>query len=130
MLTAVRVAAANPVRHQTPVNRPNRHRHFILGVPMKKQLLMISSLIGVLSLSVGLTLAADRAHPNESGIVREPVCRSQRLPPYEKAAYHAERHPAKNPKEQEQICLEQRKQIQERAKARGVTLPNESPSFA
>lgn len=91
---------------------------------MKKQLLMMSTLVGVLSLSVGLALADDQARPDEKTIAKEPIYGSQLMTQYEKAVYRSKLYLAKTPKEREQIRLEHHKQMQERAKARGVTLPN------
>lgn len=91
---------------------------------MKKPLSMISALIGILSLSLGLAFAADPLHPNAKAVAKEPIYGNQLMTQYEKAVYRSKLLVAKTPKEQEQIRSEQRKQMQERAKARGVTLPD------
>ena len=91
---------------------------------MKRPLLLIPVLIGVLLFSPGLALAADPAHPNAKAVASEPIYGSELMTQYEKAVYRSKLLVAKSPKEQEQIRAEHRRQMRERAKARGVTLPN------
>ena len=46
----------------------------------------------------------------------------------ERSEYHAKMHAAKTDAEREQIRKKHHEQMQERAKARGVTLPDEPPA--
>ena len=57
----------------------------------------------------------------------EQIYGSQLMTQQERTEYHAKMRTAKTTQEREQIRKEHHEQIQERAKERGVTLPDEPP---
>ena len=82
---------------------------------MMKRILMVSVLAAALSLSTGFTLAADQ---------QEQIYGSQLMTQQERSEYRAKMRAAKTADEQEQIRKEHHERMKERAKARGVTLPD------
>ena len=86
---------------------------------MMKRILMVFVLAAALSLSTGLTLAADQ---------QEPIYGSQLMTPQERTDYSSKMRAAKTADEQEQIRREHHELMSERARERGVTLPDEPPA--
>lgn len=97
---------------------------------MMKRPLMVSALATALSLPTGFALAADpEPAPAKAQTPKsEQIYGSQLMTPQERAEYRAKMSAAKTVEEQEQIRKEHHEQMKERAKARGVTLPDEPPA--
>jgi len=91
---------------------------------MKRGTLAVSALAGVLSLSTGFALAAAQAPAQEQA----QIYGSQLMTRQERAEYSARMRAAKTAEEREQIRREHHDRMQERAMARGVTLPDEPPA--
>lgn len=96
---------------------------------MVKRILMAPVLAASLSLAPGLALAADPEPAKEQAQAQkeEPIYGSQLMTPQERAEHRAKMRAAKTAEEREQIRKEHHEQMKERAKARGVTLPDEPP---
>jgi hypothetical protein len=86
---------------------------------MIKQTLMVSTLAAALSLSAGFALAANQD---------EQIYGSQLMTQQERNEHRDKMRAAKTAEEQEQIRKEHHEQMEERAKASGVTLPDEPPA--
>ena len=97
---------------------------------MKQKTLFLSALVSALSLSAGYALAADPQAAKENAQIQkqEQVYGSQLMTQEEQMAYRAKMRAAKTTEEREQLRKEHHEQMQERAKARGVTLPAEPPA--
>ena len=97
---------------------------------MMKRPLMVSALATALSLPTGFTLAADPEPAQVKAQTPKPeqIYGSQLMTQQERTEYHAKMSAAKTAEEQEQIRKEHHEQMKERAKARGVTLPDEPPA--
>ena len=97
---------------------------------MMKRPLMVSALATALSLPTGFALAADPepAPAKAQTPEPEPIYGSQLMTQQERTEYRAKMSAAKTVEEQEQIRKEHHEQMQERAQARGVTLPDEPPA--
>lgn len=91
---------------------------------MIKRSFVVASLAGVLSCSAGLVLAADQ----ESVQAQEQIYGSQLMTQQERAEYQAKMRAAKTAEERDQIRREHHALMKERAKARGMTLPDEPPA--
>lgn len=85
---------------------------------MMKRTLIVSALVVVMSFSTGLSFAIDQ---------EEQICGSQLMTQQERNEYRAKMRSAKTVEEREQIRKEHHEQMKERAKARGVALPEEPP---
>jgi uncharacterized membrane protein YgcG len=85
---------------------------------MMKRTLMMSALAVALVLFSGFAFAADQD---------EQIYGSQLMTQQERTEYHAKMRVVKTVQEREQIRKEHHEQMQERAKERGVTLPDEPP---
>ena len=83
-----------------------------------KRTLMVSALAAVLILSSGFAFAADQD---------EQIYGSQLMTQQERTEYRVKMRAAKTAQEREQIRNEHHEQLKERAKERGVTLPDEPP---
>ena len=90
---------------------------------------MVSTLVTALSLSAGFALAADPEPAKEQAqpTKQEQIYGSQLMTPQEQSEHRAKMRAAKTAEEREQIRKEHHKLMQERAKERGVTLPDEPP---
>lgn len=97
---------------------------------MMKRPLIVSALATALSLPTGFALAADPepAPAKAQTPEPEPIYGSQLMTQPERTEYRAKMSAAKTVGEQEQIRKEHHEQMQERAQARGVTLPDEPPA--
>ncbi len=95
-----------------------------------KRKLMVSALAAALSLSAGFTLAADQAPVREKAETQkqEQVYGSQLMTQQERAEQRARMRAAKTAEEREQIHMEHHERMKQRAKERGVTLPDEPPA--
>lgn len=96
---------------------------------MKRKTMALSALLGALSLPAGLALAADTMMPAQDETqAQERVYGSQLMTRQERAEYRARMQAAKTAEEREQIRNEHHERMKERARERGVTLPDEPPA--
>ncbi len=84
----------------------------------------LSSLLVLLLAATGTVWAQDTTAPVQTQ-AREQIYGSQLMTPQERREHSARLRAAKTEQEREQIRQEHHKQMQERAKERGVTLPDE-----
>lgn len=92
-----------------------------------KRTLMVSALAAVLSLPAAVS-AAEPAPLQEKAQAQQQVYGSQLMTPQERSDYRAKMRAAKTLEEREQIRKDHHEAMKERAKARGVTLPDEPPA--
>ncbi len=93
-----------------------------------KRLLMVSALSAVLSLSTGIALAVDQTPTQEQTQTQGQVYGSQIMTRQERIEYRARMRTAKTDRERAQIRKEHHEQMKERARERGVTLPDVPPA--
>ena len=86
---------------------------------MMKRTAIVPALAAALTLSAGVTLAADQ---------QETIYGSQIMTQQERNEQRAKMRAAKTPEEREQVRKEHHERMQERAKAQGVTLPDQPPA--
>ncbi|MDR9500848.1 MAG: hypothetical protein RI601_03550 [Desulfurivibrionaceae bacterium] len=97
---------------------------------MKKRIIMVSALAAIISLPAGLALAAD-PQPQESTTQTEnqgEVYGSQLMTQQERLEYRNRMQAAQSEEERQQIRNEHHKTMQERARKRGLTLPEAPPA--
>lgn len=89
-------------------------------------LLAMSALVGVLSVPVGFTWAAEPTPAQAQEQTKRPmqIYGSELMTPQERAEQRAKMRAAKTVEERERIREEQHERMQERAQERGVTLPD------
>lgn len=96
-----------------------------------KHTLIISALAGVLSLSTGYALAADQDRLQDRDQDRlhtqDTIYGSQLMTQQERAEYRTKLNGAKSAGQREQIRNEHHQRMQERAKSRGLRLPDSPP---
>lgn len=92
-----------------------------------KRPLMVSALAIALSLSTGFALAADLAPSPKKPQTQQRIYGSQMMTQQERTEYRAKMRAAKTAEERKQIRNEHHEQMKERAKERGVTLPDKPP---
>ncbi len=94
---------------------------------MVKRMLLVFAVAGVLSLFTGFAVAADqeRAQEKVQTQEQEQVYGSQLMTQQERAEYRGKMSAAQSAEEQEHIRKEHHEHMKERAKASGVTLPEE-----
>ena len=85
---------------------------------MKRKALVLSALVGALSLSAGLALAVDQ----------EQIYGNQLMTEQERDEYRAKMRAAETAEEQEQIHMEHHEGMKARANERNLTLPDELPA--
>jgi hypothetical protein len=90
------------------------------------QIRTLSFLAGALAIS--LILAADIKPWSAEAQSQEPIYGSQMMNEQERSAYRERMRSATTVEEREKIRAEHHKQMTERAKERGVTLPEEPPA--
>jgi len=95
-----------------------------------KKLLLASALICALSMPAGVASAADQELSQDQSQTeeQEPVYGSQLMTEQERAEFRTRMRTARTPEEREQIRAEHHQLMQERAKERGLTLPDEPPA--
>lgn len=89
---------------------------------MKKSTLLISTLAIALLFPAGYALAADQVQDQER------VYGSQLMTQQERAEYSSRMRAATNAEEREQVRKEHHERMKERAKERGMALPDEPPT--
>ncbi len=94
---------------------------------MKRKTLVLSALVSAWSLSAGYALAGDPQTAKETvqAPTQEQVYGSQLMTQEEQMAYRSQMRATKTTQERDQLRKEHHEQMQERAKARGLTLPAE-----
>jgi hypothetical protein len=96
---------------------------------MSKQLFIASAVAGILTMGFYPALPAQPSAgaPTEQAGQQQPIYGSQLMTPAERAEYGARMRSLKTQEEREALRAQHHKQMQERAKQMGVTLP-EMPS--
>ena len=94
---------------------------------MAKRMLLVSTLSGVLLFSGGV-LADEQERSQERVQTQEQIYGSQLMTNQERAEHRHKMRAAKSAEERERIRNEHHERMKERAKARGVTLPDEPPA--
>ena len=97
---------------------------------MIKKTIILFSLVGALSLPAGMVVAAEPLPAKDLMSVsqeQERVYGSQLMTIDERTEYQAKMRAAKTAEEREGLRAEHHQRMQERAKARGMTLPDEPP---
>ena len=97
---------------------------------MKPKTFMLFSLLSALSLPAGMVVAADPLPAGELSVSQEQehIYGSQLMTIDERTEYQAKMRAAKTAEEREFLRTEHHQRMQERAKARGMTLPDEPPA--
>ena len=95
-----------------------------------KRLLGAVAVAAVMLVSAGVVFPAEQAPVQEKAQTKkqEQIYGSQLMSPKERDEYRAKMHAAKTPEEREQIRKEHHALMQKRAKAKGITLPDEPPA--
>jgi hypothetical protein len=96
--------------------------HIVKETVMKKTTLLLSALAVALLLPAGHALAADQVRDQEQ------IYGSQLMTQQERIEQREKMRAAKNAEEREQIRKEHHQRMTERAKERGVALPDEPPA--
>lgn len=91
---------------------------------MLKQTLKISALTGALILASGFAAAADQERTQQQVQKQEQVYGSQLMTQQERVDYRSRMRAAKTVEEREQVRMEHHERMKERAKQRGVALPD------
>ena len=86
---------------------------------MMKRTVIVSALAAALTLSAGVSLGADQ---------QETIYGSQIMTQQERTEYRTKMRAVKTAEEREQIRKEHHERMKERAKAQGITLPDEPPA--
>ena len=96
---------------------------------MIKKTIILFSLVGALSLPAGMVVAADPLPAKDLSVSQEQerVYGSQLMTTDERTGYQTKIRAAKTAEERELLRTEHHQRMQERAKARGMTLPDEPP---
>lgn len=74
--------------------------------------------------------SSSKAAEQQPGQTTEPIYGHQMMTPEEMAAYRNKMHSAKTAEERERLRAEHHREMQARAKERGITLPEEPPARA
>lgn len=90
---------------------------------MLKKIVIMSALTGALALSSSLTFAAEQVKTQQ----KEQVYGSELMTEQEREEHRSKMRTAKTAEEREQFRIEQHERMKERAKERGMTLPDEPP---
>ncbi len=93
-----------------------------------KRSIVVSVLTGALSLTPGTLLAADQATTPQPVQAQEQIFGSQLMTRQERSEFRARMRAAKTAEEREQLRKEHHEQMSDRAKSRGLTLPDEPPA--
>ena len=95
---------------------------------MLNKAVLMSVLAGALVLSGGFALAADQERTQRQEQKNERIFGSQLMTSQERIEHRSRMRAAKTAEEREQIRREHHERMKERAKERGVTLPDEPPA--
>lgn len=94
---------------------------------MKRKTIILFSLVGALSMPVGLVVAANTSPSKDMSMSQdqEQIYGSQLMTNDERMEYQTKMRTAKTAEEGEQFRSEHHKAMQKRAKDRGITLPDD-----
>lgn len=97
---------------------------------MLKRILMITAISGALAFTGGSALADDKEGTQQQPKAQklEEVYGSQLMTRKERSEHRAKMRAAKTSEEREQIRKEHHERMKERARERGVTLPDDPPA--
>ncbi len=98
---------------------------------MKRKIFILCTLMGALALPTGNAMAAEPQPVQEMAAgtqTQEQVYGSQLMTIDERNQYQAKMRAAKTAEERERLRAEHHQSMQERAKVRGMTLPDEPPA--
>jgi uncharacterized membrane protein len=95
---------------------------------MKRTLIYSAVIAALFSTVASVTIAADKERDQGNQPSQEQVYGSQLMNQQERDDYRAQMSAAKTGQERDQIHQAHYKQMKERAKQQGVTLPDESPA--
>ena len=95
---------------------------------MKRTLIYSAVIAALFSTAASITIAADKDLDQGNQPSQEQVYGSQLMNQQERDDYRAEMSAAKTGQERDQIRQAHYKQMKERAKQQGMTLPDESPA--
>ncbi|MGA9031372.1 MAG: hypothetical protein WB402_02480 [Sulfuricaulis sp.] len=95
---------------------------------MKRTLIYSTVIAGLFSTVASITIAADKDRDQGDQPSQEQVYGSQLMNQQDRDDYRAQMSAAKTGQERDQIRQAHYKQMNERAKQQGVTLPDESPA--
>lgn len=90
---------------------------------MKKNSLLLSALLAFAAFSVQAADEPAKAPAPVKKQARQQVYGYQMMTPAERTEYRSKMRAAKTPEERQQICEDHHAQMQERAKEKGMTLP-------
>jgi len=93
---------------------------------MLKKTLVISAMTGILTITCGFSWAEDGKSMQQQ--TQEQIYGSQLMTEQERIEHRSRMRAAKTVEEREQIRKEHHERMKERAKQRGVTLPDEPPA--
>jgi len=96
---------------------------------MSVRILSVSIMSGALFLFSGFALAADQERSQERLQTQEQIYGSQLMTKQERAEHREKLRAAKTEVQREQIRKEHHKRMLVRAKARGISLPDEPPGM-
>lgn len=97
---------------------------------MRHRPLILSAAIGALFLQAGSATADERERVQYRAPVPEQIYGSQLMTDEERRAYHVRIQSATTAEEREQIRREHHARMKDRAKARGIDLPDNPPAAA
>ena len=102
----------------------------LLGEIMLKRILVISALTGALALTCGFALAAEQENTQQPAKAKKQkqIYGSQLMTKQERIEHRSRMRAAKTAEEREQIRKEYHERMKERARERGITLPDEPPA--
>lgn len=96
---------------------------------MVRRAFILSALAGVFALSAGYAAAADQMQSWQQAQMQQQdeIYGSELMTPQERAEYRSKMHSLRTPEEREALRLEHHRLMQERARERGLTLPDVPP---
>jgi len=94
---------------------------------MVKGILLAPALSAVLIMYSGFTLAADEERIQENTQTQQQVLGKELMTEQERAEHHARMKAAKTQEERDQLRKEQHERMKQRAKERGLSIPDEPP---
>ena len=95
---------------------------------MAKRLLFAPALSAALMMYCGFTIAADQDRMQENMQIQKQVYGRELMIEQERAEHHARMQTAKTDAEREQIRKQQHELMKQRAKERGLSIPDEPPA--
>jgi 1,2-phenylacetyl-CoA epoxidase catalytic subunit len=96
---------------------------------MKRTYIYSAAIVALFSTAASVAIATDKARDQGRLQAQDRVYGSQLMTQQERNEYDALMNAAKTGKERDQIRQAHQEQMKERAKQRGVTLPDETPAY-